>query len=104
MAFLDKPLSVKTTDSNRAVAANEEREATMRHPLTIWSDPAYADESLVRLCEEYVEYLKGRSEQATTGERWKNTASRSRASCARSSGTASRGFSGHSRPPALTAG
>ena len=38
-----------------------EREEEMQHPRTIWTDPAFADESLDRLRQEYMEELKSRS-------------------------------------------
>jgi|GEM_PF-2000854 len=65
MTALDNPLSKRTMVSNRVLAANDESEATMRHPSTVWADPIYEQESLVRLKDEYLEYLRGRAEQAS---------------------------------------
>src|SRR5262249_41998523 len=42
------------------VPTNESWEE-MKHPSHVWTDPSYAEESLSRLCKEYVEYLEGRA-------------------------------------------
>jgi site-specific recombinase XerD len=37
----------------------------VRHPLSVWTDPSYEGESLMRLRAEYGEYLRGRAEAAS---------------------------------------
>ena len=39
----------------------EGREEDMRHPGKVWTDPTYAEESLVRLKDEWGRYLRGRA-------------------------------------------
>jgi len=46
------------------VPTNESWEE-MKHPSHVWTDPSYAEESLSRLCKEYVEYLEGRAQAAS---------------------------------------
>jgi site-specific recombinase XerD len=37
----------------------------MKHPLHVWTDPSYAEESIARLSQEYVQYLEGRAQAAS---------------------------------------
>src|SRR5215831_10347860 len=53
-------------DANRAVRTCERWEE-MKHPSATWSDPGQAEESLRRLRDEYVAFLKGRAEAASPG-------------------------------------
>lgn len=63
---VDSGSSCDLIGADRAVPTNERWE-DMKHPSTVWSDPAFADESLHRLREEYLAYLKGRAEAASAG-------------------------------------
>lgn len=38
-----------------------ERGEEVRHPSKVWEDPTYADESLVKLKDEYIRHLSGRA-------------------------------------------
>ncbi len=42
-----------------------ERTEDVFHPLKVWTDPEYANQSLVDLTQYYVDYLKGRSHPAS---------------------------------------
>jgi hypothetical protein len=42
------------------------RQEEMRHPLTTWTDPSYAEESLEGLREAYLDYLRGRAKPASS--------------------------------------
>ena len=45
---------------DRAVQTRKQEE--MRHPSTVWVDPAYAEEPLDRLRRDYLDYLRGQAQ------------------------------------------
>lgn len=52
----------KTMELDRAVLTT--RQEDVKHPAHVWVDPSYAQESLDRLRQAYVEYCRGRSQPA----------------------------------------
>lgn len=53
-------------EADRAVRTTERKE-DVQHPPRVWADANYANESLNRLREYYMDYLKGRAEPASPG-------------------------------------